>query len=326
LLPQALDYGDLGIELLIDRLNDPELEIRAKAYELLQDVELEKAQKAIAPGLLLNPGDIIYSVYRSAMWFTDSSYLVFDYIDDSQAFREEIYGKPEPADDDDGLADCKSSRIFCYVNLEAAQEKAEYLHQQKCQEYGAYWDFWEKENPSFDLKQWCLNRNLLSEPEWNNLPNKSEWVIRELIVERYDPTLLDELNRSKYIYHTDHIDTWCRDNDVFYDQSVSNRDNYYRLLDLLELPRNLELLSKFYEDGVGRFAFVREEVVERKTYVQINKCLENKTTNLVVRPRKYSIHAVNFLLHILNSKYSEPEQIIKARKFLLTLDSEHIPF
>ncbi|MEN9564896.1 MAG: hypothetical protein RLZZ69_92, partial [Cyanobacteriota bacterium] len=97
MLPQALDYGDLGIELLIDRLNDPELEIRAKAYELLQDVELEKAQKAIAPGLLLNPGDIIYSVYRSAMWFTDSSYLVFDYIDDSQAFREEIYGKPEPA-------------------------------------------------------------------------------------------------------------------------------------------------------------------------------------------------------------------------------------
>jgi hypothetical protein len=85
-------------------------------------------------------------------------------------------------------------------------------------------------------------------------------------------------------------------------------------------------LSKFYEDGVGRFAFVREEVVEQKTYIQINKCLENETSNLVVRPRKYSISAVDFLLHVLNSKYSEPEQIMKARQFLLTLDSDYIPF
>jgi ARM-like repeat domain, GUN4-N terminal len=47
LLPQALEYGESGIDFLIDRLNDPELEVRAKAYELLQDVESEKAQKAI---------------------------------------------------------------------------------------------------------------------------------------------------------------------------------------------------------------------------------------------------------------------------------------
>jgi hypothetical protein len=48
LLPQALDYGDLGINFLIDRPSDSELEIRAKAYELIEDVESEKAQKAIA--------------------------------------------------------------------------------------------------------------------------------------------------------------------------------------------------------------------------------------------------------------------------------------
>lgn len=327
LLPEFLKYGESGIDFLVKCLENRELQTRAKAYELLQNVDSVKAQNSIIKGLLLNPGDIIYSVYKSAIGFTDSSYLVVDYIDDSKAFRAEIYGKSKP-DEDDGIPYSKCSRIFCYVNLEVAQEKAEYLHQQKSKESGADFllFFWEKRNPSFDLKQWCLNRNLLLEPEWNNLPNKSEWVIRELIVERYDPTLLDELNRSQYIYHPDHIDTWCRDNDVFYEQNISNRDNYYRLLRLLELPRNLELLSKFYEDGVGRFAFVREEVVEQKTYVQINKNLKNETTNLVVRPRKYSIHAVDFLLHILNSKYSEPEQIMKARQFLLTLDSEHIPF
>jgi hypothetical protein len=222
LLPEFLMYGESGIDFLVKCLGDRELQTRAKAYELLQDVESEKAQNSIIKGLLLNPGDVIYSVYRSAMGFTDSSYLIVDDIDDSEAFREEIYGKSEPAEDDQ-FAYCQPIRIFSYVNLETAKEKAEYLHQQKCQEYGTYFDFWEKENPNFDLKQWCLNPNLLSEPEWNNLPNQSEWVIRDLIVERYDPILLDELDRSKYIYHLDHIDTWCRDNDVFYDQNVSNR-------------------------------------------------------------------------------------------------------
>jgi hypothetical protein len=39
LLPQALEHGESGIDFLIDSLNDPELEIREKAYELLQDIE-----------------------------------------------------------------------------------------------------------------------------------------------------------------------------------------------------------------------------------------------------------------------------------------------
>ncbi|NJL52960.1 MAG: hypothetical protein HC930_13485 [Hydrococcus sp. SU_1_0] len=57
-LPQALEYGESGIDFLIDRLNASELEKRAKAYELLQDVESEKAQKAIAPGLLVTSSQL----------------------------------------------------------------------------------------------------------------------------------------------------------------------------------------------------------------------------------------------------------------------------
>ena len=58
LLPEFLCCGELGINFLIECLEDDELEIRAKAYELLQDVESEKARKAIASGVLLNPGDV----------------------------------------------------------------------------------------------------------------------------------------------------------------------------------------------------------------------------------------------------------------------------
>ena len=54
LLYKALEYGESGVDFLIENLNDPELKFKAKAYELLQNVESEKAQKAIAPGLLFN--------------------------------------------------------------------------------------------------------------------------------------------------------------------------------------------------------------------------------------------------------------------------------
>jgi hypothetical protein len=80
LLPQALEYEESGIDFLIDRLKDPELEVRAKAYELLQDVESAKAQQAIAPGLLLNSGDRVYSVYQSGTWFNDSGYYLHDHV------------------------------------------------------------------------------------------------------------------------------------------------------------------------------------------------------------------------------------------------------
>jgi HEAT repeat protein len=65
LLPQALEYEESGIDFLIDSLNDPELEVRAKAYELLQHNQSQKVQQAIAPGLLFNPGDKIFILEKA---------------------------------------------------------------------------------------------------------------------------------------------------------------------------------------------------------------------------------------------------------------------
>jgi hypothetical protein len=76
LLPQALELGESGIDFLIDSLNDPELEVRAKAYELLQHNQSQKVQQEIAPGLLINPGDKIYYIQESTVFFTDESYIL----------------------------------------------------------------------------------------------------------------------------------------------------------------------------------------------------------------------------------------------------------
>lgn len=44
LLPQALEYGKSGIDLLIECLSDAELEVRAKAYNLLPSRSVKPSQ------------------------------------------------------------------------------------------------------------------------------------------------------------------------------------------------------------------------------------------------------------------------------------------
>ncbi len=52
-LADAIKYGDAGIDLLIDALNDGEIEVRAKAFQLLQDVDSEKVKQIINKGIPL---------------------------------------------------------------------------------------------------------------------------------------------------------------------------------------------------------------------------------------------------------------------------------
>lgn len=199
LLPQALEYGESGVDFLIYSLNDPELEVRAKAYELLQHNQSQKVQQAIAPGLLLNSGDRVYSVYQSGTSFNDSGY----YLNDHVAYMDEL----------DVLVDGEeyfysyqeeefrqSKRLFCYLNQEEAEEKAEALHRELIQNkrIGGLGFEWEQKDSSFE--QWCVENNI-------------------------------DYNQSN----------WKSEGDV---------------LDYLYLPENIELFSKFWKDGIGRFAFV----------------------------------------------------------------------
>ena len=133
LLPQALEYGELGINLLIDCLSDRELEVRAKAYELLQGVGSEKARSAIAPGLLVNPGDKIYSVYQAGMGFDDVMYyLVEDYVDYDHQLHI-LTGIDCNCDHRD-----YAKRKHCYINKTQAEITAEALHRQLIKEGNVY--------------------------------------------------------------------------------------------------------------------------------------------------------------------------------------------
>ena len=78
LLLQVLQFGEAGIDFLISKLSDRELLVRAKTYQLLQNISSLKVQQAIAPGLLFNPGDNIYCVYESVMQYNDNWWYVIN--------------------------------------------------------------------------------------------------------------------------------------------------------------------------------------------------------------------------------------------------------
>ncbi|MGD1919735.1 MAG: hypothetical protein ACFCAD_13080 [Pleurocapsa sp.] len=329
LLPQFLEYEKKGIEFLIGCLCDRELAIREKAYQLLKDIKDEKAQKATALGLLLNPGDKIYSVYEAGIWFTDESYLLFDGVDYLIEIYIQVYGD---RNFDEGDEMCQSKRKYCYINKTKAEQKAETIHRNSLAKHsigdicGFYW---ERKNPDLDLKSWCLENNLLSNQEWNDLPShQREWRIEKLIGEYQDKTLIDRYKRSKYIYHLDFVDEWLRENQVNYNYDYEDWDNLFKLLEYLELPENIELLSKFWKDGVGDFAFVREEIVQQESYVTIEEklshyLLKDRANNkLIAKPENYAEQAINYLIEILEHCHSKPKHKLKAYQLLYDFDTD----
>ncbi|GAB4529168.1 MAG: hypothetical protein Tsb0014_10930 [Pleurocapsa sp.] len=319
LLPQLLSAGTKGIDYLIESLGDRELAIRVKAYELLQNITSQEVQQAISPGILLQPGDKVYSVYRSGMWFTDQKYLLFDrrYLNENylDELRHEIYGKRD--DDDEEYTKCK--RIFCYLKKEIAEQKAEALHRKIIQQEGlGIGGFeWCQENPDFNARQWCIEHNVSDE-----LLQKIEYWFAEI----EDKELADNFRRSKYIYHPEHIDTWCNDNNVKYDSYLDKWDRYKQVVDYLYLPENIALLSKFWKDGVGDFAFVKEEIVQETIYLKPGEKLgdspkaEISKIQSSLKPENYSELASKFLINIIKSKYSSTEQKLKAQELLKKLN------
>ena len=286
---------------LIKALDHPQLEIRNTAYQLLKGIDLDKAKKAIHQGVKLNPGDRIYSVYRAGMWFTDEDYFLETWgIDYFSELRNQVYERYDVEEEEEGQG-FSTRREFCFVEKEQAEQKAEFLHRETIKQTGiGIGGFeWKKENPNFDIKQWRIDNKISHECQY-------DWEIKMFLSKKFkDDTLFNEFRRAKYTYHPEHIDTWCKDNNLYYDKNLDNWDNYRKILNYLYLTENINLLSKFWKDGVGHFAFVCEEFVQKTTYVNIGKNLidpvsKRNTVEIIARPDNYDELATNFLIDIIN--------------------------
>ncbi len=85
-----------AIDLLIEYSHDDNLVVRYHAYYKLNSdnldpqILLERDWELFPGGVLLHPGDIVWSVYQSGLSYNDSDYAICDFSNDS---GENIYGE-----------------------------------------------------------------------------------------------------------------------------------------------------------------------------------------------------------------------------------------
>lgn len=285
LLTEAMNADDMGVDLLIEALHDEALTIRATAYKLLQSVSVEKAQHAIADGILVNPGDRIYSVYKSAISYNDEFYkfetTVWDRSTDlEEAFKDEDLNWQEMGYDsyEDFYADYKEEyeshtpqRIFRSVDRSEAKSVAQRIHQHELLDWHILdFNIPPRKNLNFNLEAWC---------KANNIPYQDGWITELEFVEILRLRYLEGfkagrqnseaqktiLKLTETMHYPFSLSEWCLANSVPYENSS---DDWESILECLNITENYELLGKLWNDAVGSFAFVHEEVIREKAYLK----------------------------------------------------------
>ncbi|MBD2183993.1 hypothetical protein H6S82_11135 [Planktothrix sp. FACHB-1355] len=257
-LLDALKYGDAGINLLIEAMNDEALLVRANAYKLLQGLSSAKAQQAIAKGVLLNEGDRLYSVYQSAIYYGDDWYYINDYI--SEFYADDRYLDPQFV-----------SRHFL---RETAEVEAELFHKVRLLEIdvsGLYREKWSGNNiDNFDLNQWCVTKNLSFFCQANEERETClERLINTLEESKKKELLLklwDDLGKNANI----DINEWCAETRVTLVRQEDEQEWQFenRVFQKFQNDKNSEILNELWQwIGFGRrLAFVHEEIFSHKAY------------------------------------------------------------
>ncbi|MEM8718883.1 MAG: hypothetical protein AAGE84_06185 [Cyanobacteria bacterium P01_G01_bin.39] len=95
-----------------------------------------------------------------------------------------------------------------------------------------------------------------------------------------------------------------------------------------ETDFSIELFSNFWKDGIGHFAFFKEEVVQQTTYVRIGHKLDYKAEEdkLFAIPEEYKAEVGKRLIKVLESKQAKKKSRAKAREILQQIDWNEIPF
>ncbi len=91
-------FDRADIDRLIEYSHDDNLIVRYHAYCRLNSDNLdprilsERDWELLPRGILLNPGDIVWSVYQSGLTYNDSDYTIWDFSNDNgeNIYREEI--------------------------------------------------------------------------------------------------------------------------------------------------------------------------------------------------------------------------------------------
>jgi hypothetical protein len=252
---ESISNFDRGaIDLLIEYSHDDNLIVRYHAYcklnlGNLDPQTLSKQDWELLPrGVLLNPGDLVWSVYQSGRTYTDDEFIIDDCTDYS---GENSYGREMTISSYDrsnrGVA-CKL--ISTYVDYESAEaaaiqivrgivEKEEYPY------FSSYASNWDTKIAQQDIYDWVKIYNI---PDLPRPPNPEPFQRVDVVANNYN-----KLRCQKYL---EELYCYC-------DRLQNYAD---RVLEKLTPNDHYEVIDRIYANVVGRLAYVCKETVRETTY------------------------------------------------------------
>ncbi|MUG98204.1 hypothetical protein F7734_40205 [Scytonema sp. UIC 10036] len=174
-LANALQYGEAGIDLLVEAMNDKTFIVRATAYKLLQSVTSIKARQAVNNGLLLKERDKVYCVYQSAIYYQNETYYyICDYLPNDREKVESDYYYDFYAE--------YPQLISRHLFQENAELEAKILHQTIMLEINLSAIGVVIHNENFNIYRWCqLNQLSLDDfPEYEEPWKFNNRVLKKL--------------------------------------------------------------------------------------------------------------------------------------------------
>lgn len=236
-----------SIVYLCECLTDNSLEVRYSAYQKLRSANLDleilsdRQIELINLGVLLNPDDVVWSVYQSGLNYDDSDYGICDFSSDSD---ENIYGEEIDISYYD-LWNKEVAHKFVSTHIDrvsaqaAADKKIKDIIIRKEYPYGGYYrlDLQVDEISQQEIYDLVKQYNISGMPKPDNSrPIKSIW------------------SNNKY-----------RDESYWIDESRLER-YAISILERLSVDDHYEIIDKIYSNLFGRLAYVCKETVRETTY------------------------------------------------------------
>jgi hypothetical protein len=256
---KLISLADEGsIKFLLNCLDDLGLLVRAAAYERIKSLNIEDngVAKAIDQGILLRPEDIVYSVYKSGLLYTDDHYIICDYTDYS---GKEIYGTTITDSSFNSHYETWNRGVpNQFVATHATKESAELCAREVMKSlvinnephpFGSFCslDSEYKTNKNLrisqqDIYNWASRYQIMNVPQPKN-PEAFNW-------DRFDNRKNKKLDYDSELFqYTDQL-------------------HYYacRILEYLDFEAHYDVIEKIYIYVVGRLAYVSMETVVKECY------------------------------------------------------------
>ncbi|MBW4694055.1 MAG: hypothetical protein KME27_20100 [Lyngbya sp. HA4199-MV5] len=231
-MPSLLELGEPGLDLLIAVLDDDAIAVRLKAYQAVQNVDSEKAKSAIAAGIPLKPGDILYCVYEIPVGYDDETYYRCDAI-------------PE--------------------NIHSAGDYTDVVEHPSVKEID--WESLDSEEFEAEMEEWEIPQLVSRHLQRETAEEIAEQRHQKHLLDRDTPNLFE----FDWI-HTNQFDVnvWRANNGLPSQQPETDWwDMGVQLVEELKAQQQIELLSQLWKDTAGTLAVVHEQIVKRNGYFKV---------------------------------------------------------